>query len=50
MNDDETTNDDKKRIQKDLDDCDRTRGFKFEHYSHTGVAAACHATEGQSHE
>jgi len=51
MTEEETPTDgDENRIQKNLDDCDHTRGFKFEHYSHKGVAAACHATEGQSHE
>jgi len=42
--------DDKNRIRKDLDDCDRTDGFTAGHYSAEETAAMCHAEEGQSHE
>jgi hypothetical protein len=43
-----STND--RRIAKDLDDLDRTSGFKHEHYSRANVLAACGAQEGDSHE
>lgn len=38
------------RVEKRLSDCDRTRGYRFEHYSSEEVAAALHATEGSDHE
>lgn len=42
--------DDDGTVRKDLDDADRTNGFTVGHYSHDEVAAACHASEGASHE
>jgi hypothetical protein len=47
MND---THDADRIVRKDLDDADRTDGFTVGHYSHDEVAAACHASEGASHE
>lgn len=38
------------RVQKRLDDCDRTDSYRFGHYSREEVAAALHATEGSDHE
>lgn len=43
-----STND--RRIAKDLDDLDRTDGYKHEHYSRTDVLAACGTQEGDGHE
>lgn len=37
-------------VRKDLDDLDRTHGYRTGHHSREDVAAACHATEGQDHE
>jgi hypothetical protein len=37
-------------VQKDLDDADRTDGFRTGHYSREDVLAACHAEDGGDHE
>ena len=50
MTADNTPTDTTSTVRKDLDDCDRTRGFTVEHYSSEDVARACHAEEGQQHE
>jgi len=50
MTEDNKAEDSRDRIEKDLDDCDRTDGFTAGHYSAEETAAMCHAEEGQSHE
>jgi len=50
MTDDTQSTDDRSTVRKDLDDVDRTDGFRTGHYSREGVAEACHAEEGQDHE
>lgn len=49
-NKDRTDKESNDRVEKRLSDCDRTRGYRFEHYSREDVAAALHATEGSDHE
>jgi len=50
MTDNTQSTDDRSTVRKDLDDVDRTDGFRTGHYSREDVAEACHAEEGQGHE
>lgn len=50
MTDSNQRNGQRRIVRKDLDDLDRTDGHRTGHYSREGVAEACHATEGATHE